>query len=1094
MKACAQARKSQRSGSEPGAQTAHGTFEPKARAGKRGFTVIRFSLEKPVILAVGIIIVCLFGLAALFRVPLQLIPDLDPRIVTVQTIWPGASPQDVEKEILVEQEEFLRNVTGLDRMVSTAAFGQGTIELEFPFGTDVNDALIRTSNALSQVQRYPENVDQPRISSESFSENAFAYYSIVALPDNPRGLRIQQETDWIEDNIQTRLERVPGVSSVGISGGTRKQLNIFLDPSKLASHRLSVMDVRNAVRSRNRDVSGGDMDFGKRRYLVRTIGRFTDVEEVNQLIIAERNGAFVRVADVGHAEMGQSELRAERFSEGEPQVFMSIRKQVGANIVEVFNDVNAAIEELNAGLVKDYGLVIQPRMDDVRYIQDSVRTVLKNLLIGALLAVLVLRLFLRSWPATLIGSIGIPICVLAAFLGLLLTGRSINVISMAGVAFAIGMTMDNSIVVLENIMRLVATGFDRKKAALEGVREVWPAVLASTLTTVMVFLPVVFLELEAGQLYSDIAVAISAMITMSMVVAVTLIPAVSGHFLTHREVPAGRHAGPLGAIARAGIKVGHGLMHLMEWLLETGLRRLTALSITLLVAVLVLWKLTPPAEYLPEGEEAKVFARMFAPPGYNLDTMVEIWGRLDPEVTRQVGADGSEYRSGKTDIPPIERHVAFVSPGFMLFVTTPQAREDTQPLLDSLTRKFRAEPGMRSFASRGSIFSGNQGGSRSINVELSGRNLEQLFTTAMTVFGRADQLFEGVQVNSDPSPSTLSLSQPMARILPDWERAAELGIRQDEIGYVMWAYSDGAFVDEFFLDDDKIDMYLYSSAGAINQPMDLENIMVHTPNGTVQFSSLATVEESAGTSSIRRVNGLRTVTLGIIPPRHVALETGVATVREQLVRAMRDEGAIPEDVSITITGASTMLEQTRAQMGGNFVLAVVIAYLLMVAVFSHWGFPLVIMTTVPIGISGGLVGLWLMNAAGVTQPFDVITMLGFLILIGTVVNNPILIVERAVASIEKQGMAVVDAVKEATRVRLRPVMMSTVTTVCGLSPLVLLPGEGTELYRGLGAIVLFGLLFSSIVTLTVLPVLLATVLEATARFRGRGERGGDSIG
>ena len=311
---------------------------------------------------------------------------------------------------------------------------------------------------------------------------------------------------------------------------------------------------------------------------------------------------------------------------------------------------------------------------------------------------------------------------------------------------------------------------------------------------------------------------------------------------------------------------------------------------------------------------------------------------------------------------------------------------------------------------------------------------------------------------------------------------------------MMWAYSDGAFVDEFFLDDDKIDMYLYSTAGAISQPMDLENIMVHTDNGTVQFSSLASVVESVGTSSIRRVNGLRTVTLGIIPPREVALETGVDIVRERLIRAMREEGQIPSDITVDITGASTMLEQTRAQMGGNFILAIVIAYLLMVAVFSHWGFPLVIMTTVPIGISGGLVGLWLMNAAGVTQPFDVITMLGFLILIGTVVNNPILIVERAVASIEKQGMAVVDAVKEATRVRLRPVMMSTVTTVCGLSPLVLLPGEGTELYRGLGAIVLFGLLFSSIVTLTVLPVLLATVLEATARFRGRGERGGDSIG
>ncbi|NNK31739.1 MAG: efflux RND transporter permease subunit, partial [Xanthomonadales bacterium] len=303
--------------------------------------MIRFSLERPVILAVGIIIVCLFGLAALFRVPIQLIPDLDPRVVTVRTIWPGASPQDVEKEILIEQEEFLRNVTGLERMISTASFGVGSIELEFPFGMDVNDALIRTSNALSQVPRYPENVNEPRISSESFSQNAFAFYAISPLPDNPKGLKITEELDWLEDNIKTRLERVPGIASVDISGGTRRQLNVYLDPGRLASHDLNVMDVRRAIRARNRDISGGDMDFGKRRFLVRTLGRFEEVEDVNELIIAEREGSFIRLSDVGHAEMGQSELRSIRFGSGESQMFMSIRKQVGANIVEVFEAANA---------------------------------------------------------------------------------------------------------------------------------------------------------------------------------------------------------------------------------------------------------------------------------------------------------------------------------------------------------------------------------------------------------------------------------------------------------------------------------------------------------------------------------------------------------------------------------------------------------------------------------------------------------------------------------------------------------------------------------------------------------------------------------
>lgn len=1051
--------------------------------------VFRFALEKPTILIVKVAIVCLFGLAALFRVPIQLIPDLDPRIISVQTIWPGANPQDVEREILIEQEEFLRNVQGLERMISSATFGTGSIELEFPFGMDINEALIRTSNALSQVPRYPENVDEPRITTESMSQNSFAFYTIQPLPGNPAGIRVNQETDWLEDNVKTRIERVPGVASANVRGGTRRQVNIYLDPAKLAAHSLSVMDVRRAIRARNRDASGGDMDFGKRRYLVRTLGRFESVEDINGMIVSERNGGFIRLADVGHAVLDHSEVRSIRFSEGKPMMFMAVSKQVGANVIEVFDGIQDAVAELNEGVAKEKGVMILASQDDVRYIRASLRTVIKNLLIGALLATLVLRLFLNSWSATLIGAIGIPICVLAGFLGLSVTGRSINVFSMAGVAFAIGMTLDNSIVVLENITRYVAQGMDRRKAALQGVSEVWPAVLASTLTTIMVFLPVIFLDLQAGQLYSDIAVAISSMILMSMIVAITVVPAAASRLLKNGGEGITQPSGFSVSIKR----IGQGILNITHWLLKTSRRRAGALLATLVIVLSILTFLTPPAEYLPEGEEAKIFARVFAPPGYNLETMIDVWEQVDPVFVDQLGADGSDYKSGKTDIPPLAKHISFVSAGSLFNVTEPIDSADTNHLIEATTKLIRSVPGMRSFSSRGSIFSDNEGGSRSINVEMSGRNLEGLFHTALNTLNAAEILFEGGQVNSNPSPTTLSMSQPIARIRPDWERAAELGISQDELGYTLWAYSDGAFVDEFYLDDDKLDMYLYSTAGAINQPHDLENVMIHTDDGMVQLSSLANVEEVVGTNSIRRVNGLRTVTLGIIPPRNVALESAVEIVKKDLIQALRDSGEIPSDIVTTITGASTALEETQAEMGGNFLLAIVIAYLLMVAVFSHWGYPLIIMTTVPIGISGGLIGLWLLNAIGnnlglvglhsFNQPFDVITMLGFLILIGTVVNNPILIVDRATRNIEEKGMAIAQAVKEATRVRLRPVMMSTITTVCGLSPLVLLPGAGAELYRGLGAIVLFGLLFSSLVTLTILPVLLTLFFEAAQKFK-----------
>ncbi|MGI9285105.1 MAG: efflux RND transporter permease subunit, partial [Pseudomonadales bacterium] len=664
------------------------------------------------------------------------------------------------------------------------------------------------------------------------------------------------------------------------------------------------------------------------------------------------------------------------------------------------------------------------------------------------------------------------------------------VISLAGVAFAIGMTLDNSIVALENIARHLAMGKSRFAAALEGIQEVWPAILASTLTTLMVFLPVIFLKMEAGQLYSDIAAAIAVSILMSMLIAITLIPAASSRLLNLREV--GSDNSLFGRLLHRSTHFGESiaarLLRATTWLLQRLGRQIWTLVITLFVTLSILLFMIPAAEYLPEGEESKIFGRMLAPPGYNIQTMLDVWRKIDPEFSSQVGASAEAFDAGEVAMPPLNDQLVILRAGSMTFITEPLSAKYTPALIDVATDRFQAIPGMRSFVVRGSIFSDNRGGTRSINIELTGRNLEKLYATALTVFDRADDLFEGAQLNADPPPPTLNMSQPIARIVPDWERAAELNIGQDELGYSVWAYSDGAFVDEFFLDDDKIDMYLFASTGIIKQPSDLENVMLYTSEGQqVPLSAVARVEETVGTSDISRIDALRTVTLQIIPPRSIALENAVKIVQSDLLAPMRAENEIPAEITVDITGATSELEKTRAALSGNFALAILIAYLLLVAVFSHWGFPLIIMTTVPIGISGGILGLWLYNLVGdslgllglqpIHQPFDIITMLGFLILIGTVVNNPILIVERSVNNLKAKGMEIAEAILEAIKVRLRPVMMSSLTTVFGLSPLVLLPGAGSELYRGLGAIVLFGLLFSSIVTLTILPVILSLVFH-----------------
>jgi multidrug efflux pump subunit AcrB len=1042
--------------------------------------MLRLALDKPTIVAAAVLVVCIFGLASVLRVPIQMVPDLDSRIISVRTSWPGATPQDIEQEILIEQEKFLRGISGLHRLDSTARFGSARIELEFPFGTDINDALIRVNNALSQMSNYPENVDQPRISTSSSAESPFAFFRIVPLPGNPGKIELGEQVNWAEANIQRRLERVPGVSEIGLFGAEKHQINIYLDPDQLAARGLTLMQVRSALRARNRDISGGDLDFGKRRYMVRTKGRFTSVDEINQMILAERDGVFLRLSDVGHAELGKEEARFYSYANGERALSFRVSKQSGANIVEVLDGVLAAIDELNEGIVAERGMRILLNSEDVRYVKASVRTVLTNLIIGAILAVVVLWLFLRSTPATLIGALGIPICTLAAFLGLSMAGRTINVISLAGVAFAIGMTLDNSIVALENISRHLTMGKRRYQATLDGISEVWPAILASTLTTVLVFLPIILLENEAGQLYSDIALAIAASIVMSMLVAVSLVPAASRQFLNAHTAQAEPRV--------AGTRLSKRILALSQRLQRSSRSRFLTLLGTVLASAVVFTFLVPATAYLPEGEENKIFTFLFPPAGYNLETVHQAFLQVDESISPEYEATPDDFNAGLTDVPPLRSNVNFVNTERVLFVTEPTDPAHTLDLQRAFSTRIDALPGMRSFSNRGSIFSDNRGGTRSINVEISGRNLEQLFSTSLHVLQRAETLFEDAQIRSTPSATSLGMSQPMLHILPDWNRAAELRVAQSELGYTLWAYTDGAFVDEFFLEDDKIDIYLFSSQGSIDQPSDLEQVMLHTSSGAqVPLAALAQVKETVGASSIPRVNGLRTVTLNIVQPRGVALETGAQQVRKDLIQAMRDAGEIPEGISLQVTGATSKLEQTRSALAANFVLAILIAYFLLVAVFSHWGYPLIIMTTVPIGICGGIIGLWLLNLFGATlpllgleamsQPLDVITMLGFLILIGTVVNNPILLVDRTVKNIKEGGMAVAEAVEEATKVRMRPVLMSTITTICGLSPLVLLPGAGAELYRGLGAIVLCGLLVSSVVTLLILPTLLRVLFE-----------------
>ncbi|UTA79018.1 efflux RND transporter permease subunit [Halomonas sp. XH26] len=1036
-------------------------------------------LRQQTLVTVIALIFLLLGIAATLRIPVQMIPDIEARTITVETRWAGATPQDIEKEILIEQEQYLRNVPNLTRMTAIAESGSAEIELEFPFSVDMTAALIQVNNALSQVSSYPTNVDQPRIVSAAFSTDAFLRFHVGTLPGNPKALDIQLMSDFIDDRVRPRMEGVKGVSEVGVNGGAQRQLQILVDPGALAQRGVSLAELRDAITQRNRDISGGELEAGKRRYLIRTLGRFDDAEALAQLVVARQGDSIVRLADVAEVRQGQSRLSQLSFYNGQPGIGMDLRRESGANVIDIKYAIEQEMAAINDSILRPAGMKMVLTADDVRYVEASVSNVWSNLLLGAAFATLVMYLFLRSARATFIGVIGIPFCTIAAFLGLMLTGRTINVISMAGIAFAIGMSVDNSIVVLENIERYRRLGLDRIESALRGVQEVWPATLASTATTILVFLPILFIEEEAGQLYSDVAIAVSAAIFASMLVAVTLVPSLCSRFNfsmrnEHEDSPAASRP------SWAGKQ--------LDRLIATPFRRGVILVTTVVISGWTIVVLTPPAEYLPEGEEPKTFAVMSPPPGYSLQEMAGIAAQVEDYFLPHVDADPAAFLAGDTEVPPLAYMNMRVAPTRLFIVAEAADPGDIEALMDALTSYYERFPGMRAFASKGSIISSNDGGTRSINLDIAGPDLATVYEAANNLYREARNEFGNPRIQSQPS--SLSLDQPLIQIRPDWAQASALGLAAEDVGFSVAALTEGAYVDDFFLDDEKIDIYLYGPQ--LSLPLDqLPNLLLHTPSGaTLPLSAVASIDETMDTSVIRRVDSSRTVTLNVIPPPSIALEAGVEQA-ERMLERLRHEGLLPSAVDISISGASDQLNATRDALMSNFLIAIVIVYLLLVAIFSHWGYPLLILTSIPLGVVGGIMGLAAMNAVGsllpligiapLSQPFDMITMLGFLILMGTVVNNPILVVDQARRRLHDKQLSVQEAVSQAVQTRLRPIAITTLTTLCGLSPLVFLPGEGTELYRGVGAIVLFGLLGASIVTVTFLPALMISVLQLSKR-------------
>jgi HAE1 family hydrophobic/amphiphilic exporter-1 len=1086
--------------------------------------LIAASVANPVKAAVGVLLVTLFGTLALVTMPVQLTPEVQVPTITVESRWLGASPQEVEQELVQPLEEQLRSVEGLVKMSSESSDSTGLVTMEFAVGTDMSQSLVKVNTRVQQVRNWPIDADRPVIKTAGADDRPVAWLIlgqaapatatleraqaehpalaaeigrvasarsadlalyrlrklVTAHPElaalAPPPVDVESLKRLAENEIETRLERVDGVSGADLVGGRADELQVIVDPQQLAARTLTIEDLRAALANQNQDTSGGDVWEGKRRYVVRTLGQFRSLEQVEGVIITRRDGKPVYVRDVATVQLGTKKPQGVVRRFGSKNIAVKITRETGANVLDLMRQLRAVVADIDRGL-QPRGLALSVVYDETTYIDSAIGLVRDNIVVGGVLTIITLLIFLRNVRSTLIVAVAIPVSVVGTFLVLASFGRTLNVISLAGMAFAVGMLVDNAVVVLESIFTRWTAGEDAPTAAVKGAGEVWGAVLASTLTTVAVFLPVLFVREEAGQLFGDIALAISAAVLLSLAVSVLVVPVAAAWLLGSSRPPTDRAADPA---ARLGAAFTGAVVGLDRFLLASLPRKLVASTAIVMAATVATWLLLPKVEYLPEGNRNLVFGILLPPPGYNLDELLRMGDVIEERLLPYWDVDPGTPEAAALDAP-ILGDMFFVARGRSVFIGLRALEPLQASRLVPLVRKISSDlPGTFTVVKQSSLFERGIGGGRSIDIEITGPDLAKLVQLGGRVMGLLAEATPGSQ--NLPKPS-LDLSSPEVQLIPRLEQAADMRLDARQLGYMVDCLVDGGYATDYFLGSDRIDLVIKGDERFVQRTQDLRSLPVVTPGGQlVPLEAVAEVLQfSSGPEQILHRERERAITVQVSPPERMPLEEAQDRIQAMVIDPLVASNALEGGYQITLGGTADQLRATWKSLWFNLVIAALITYLLMAALFESWFYPAVIIAAVPLGTIGGLLGLAALNAVGgpfgIFQPLDVLTMLGFVILIGTVVNNPILIVDRALQLVRFEGAEPTDAILEAVQSRIRPIFMTTFTTVLGLLPLVIFPGAGSELYRGLGSVLLGGLLVSTFVTLVLVPLLLGLCLR-----------------
>jgi HAE1 family hydrophobic/amphiphilic exporter-1 len=1019
-------------------------------------------VHRPILTTVIFFVVIILGIVSFHRLSIDLMPEITYPTISVVTTYGNVGPQEIEESITRPIEEALAAVQGVEEITSSSSEGQSQVRVAFTWGTDLDVAANDIRDRIDRVLgRLPEDITRPMI--RKFDLSAFPIMFLSASGNlNPLDLR-----RIVEDQVKYRLERVPGVASVDIRGGLNREIHVNLRSDQLKALGISTNAVIAALQNENRNVPAGLYDKGNLEVLVRTQGEYRNLDEIRNTVITTRAGAPIRISDVANVEDSWEEIRQIVRIDGKPGLRISISKQSGANTVNVAEGVRAEMASINRDIPQ---LKLVPIVDTSVYIKNSISNMGNAVLIGGLLAIFILFLFLRNVASTLIISTAIPISIIATFGLMYFSGFTLNIITFGGLALGIGMLVDNAIVVLENIYRHRESGEDNIKSALIGTSEVWSAIMASTLTTIVVFFPVVFIRGMSGIMFRQMAMVVSFSLLCSLVVALTLIPMLASRFMRFQPAEHYRNENRLHRIYAFSEETFRRVEQRYSSLLQLALSRkkTVLISAVVLFAVSIATVRLIGVELMPATDEGEVRVNIEMAVGTKLEIMDQTTRAVEDIVRAQVpeavsimsniggggwGAAGGHTAEVRVTLVPINKR-----------------HRSSERIANDLRRALAGLPGVtiRTRAGQG-LFVLRMGAQTESGVDIEIRGYD--LATAQALAQRVNDVVAKIPGITDTQISREE-GNPEQIIRINREKAADLGLGVSRIGDALQTAIGGTLAS-YFREGGKQYNILVRLSEKDRKSLDsiLDLTVVNSRGEPVILRNVVDAVQEEGPVRIERKDQERIIT---IEANYTGRDMG--SVIRDIRRELRTV-PVPKDFVILFGGDYEEQQKAFRELLFGFILAIVLVYLVMAGQFESWRDPFVVLFSIPMALIGITVTMLLTGTIFSLQAF-----IGCIMLAGIVVNNAILLVDYTNQLRRYHGMGLVEAIRLSGSRRLRPILMTTLTTVLGLLPLAIGLGEGGETQAPLARVVIGGLLSSTLITLVLVPVVYA-IFEQRLRRR-----------